>query len=98
MKMENMTRQASNSNNATPLPFRYQFAAVAVSGISEIFGDVRDTGHMSTTTAKNVETNPLDVVKTQIQLQHGKIMDDGGYNGVSDCFRNIFGMKESQEY
>jgi hypothetical protein len=31
-----MTTQTSNTNNAKPLPFRYQFAAGAVAGISEI--------------------------------------------------------------
>jgi solute carrier family 25 2-oxodicarboxylate transporter 21 len=32
---------------------------------------------------------PLDVVKTRIQLQHGKVVGGEGYNGVLDCFRKI---------
>ncbi|KAH7124132.1 mitochondrial 2-oxodicarboxylate carrier protein-like protein [Dendryphion nanum] len=32
---------------------------------------------------------PLDVVKTRIQLQHGKATDGQGYTGVIDCFRKI---------
>ncbi|KAH7345888.1 mitochondrial 2-oxodicarboxylate carrier protein-like protein [Pyrenochaeta sp. MPI-SDFR-AT-0127] len=54
------------------LPFRYQFAAGAVAGISEI-----------------LVMYPLDVVKTRIQLQHGRVTGGEGYNGVLDCFRKI---------
>jgi hypothetical protein len=36
VKIRDMTTQTSNNNNANPLPFRYQFAAGAVAGISEI--------------------------------------------------------------
>ncbi|KAF1911637.1 mitochondrial 2-oxodicarboxylate carrier protein-like protein [Ampelomyces quisqualis] len=32
---------------------------------------------------------PLDVVKTRIQLQHGKVTGAEGYSGVLDCFRKI---------
>ncbi|KAF2270525.1 mitochondrial 2-oxodicarboxylate carrier protein-like protein [Lojkania enalia] len=32
---------------------------------------------------------PLDVVKTRIQLQHGKAVDGQGYTGVLDCFQKI---------
>lgn len=39
--------------------------------------------------AKSVDRYPLDVVKTRIQLQHGKVVDGEGYNGVLDCFRKI---------
>jgi solute carrier family 25 2-oxodicarboxylate transporter 21 len=40
--------------------------------------------------AKNVARYPLDVVKTRIQLQHGKaISSSEGYTGVIDCFRKI---------
>ncbi|KAG9188138.1 hypothetical protein G6011_02061 [Alternaria panax] len=63
---------ARTNNNATSQPFRYQFAAGAVAGISEI-----------------LVMYPLDVVKTRIQLQHGKVVDGEGYNGVLDCFRKI---------
>jgi solute carrier family 25 2-oxodicarboxylate transporter 21 len=36
---------------------------------------------------KNIDRYPLDVVKTRIQLQHGKVIDGEGYNGVLDCFK-----------
>lgn len=39
--------------------------------------------------AKSVERYPLDVVKTRIQLQHGKVTASEGYTGVLDCFRKI---------
>ena len=39
--------------------------------------------------AKSVARYPLDVVKTRIQLQHGKAVDGQGYTGVIDCFRKI---------
>ncbi|KAF2847580.1 mitochondrial 2-oxodicarboxylate carrier protein-like protein [Plenodomus tracheiphilus IPT5] len=55
-----------------PLPFRYQFAAGAVAGVSEI-----------------LLMYPLDVVKTRIQLQHGKVVEGEGYTGVLDCFKKI---------
>lgn len=38
---------------------------------------------------KNIDRYPLDVVKTRIQLQHGKVIDGEGYNGVLDCFKKI---------
>jgi solute carrier family 25 2-oxodicarboxylate transporter 21 len=44
---------------------------------------------MSGRSAENVDRYPLDVVKTRIQLQHGKVIDGEGYNGVLDCFRKI---------
>ena len=39
--------------------------------------------------AKSVARYPLDVVKTRIQLQHGKAINGQGYTGVIDCFRKI---------
>jgi hypothetical protein len=39
--------------------------------------------------AENVGRYPLDVVKTRIQLQHGKVVGTEGYTGVLDCFRKI---------
>ncbi|PSN62981.1 mitochondrial 2-oxodicarboxylate carrier protein-like protein [Corynespora cassiicola Philippines] len=62
----------SEQKVARILPFRYQFAAGAVAGISEI-----------------LVMYPLDVVKTRIQLQHGRSSDGRGYNGVVNCFRKI---------
>jgi len=32
---------------------------------------------------------PLDVVKTRVQLQTGKVTGEEGYNGMLDCFRKI---------
>ncbi|KAH8732623.1 mitochondrial 2-oxodicarboxylate carrier protein-like protein [Phaeosphaeriaceae sp. PMI808] len=58
--------------NVKTVPFRYQFIAGAVAGISEV-------GLLY----------PLDVVKTRIQLQHGKVVGNQGYSGVVDCFRQI---------
>jgi solute carrier family 25 2-oxodicarboxylate transporter 21 len=31
----------------------------------------------------------LDVVKTRVQLQTGKVAGEEGYNGMVDCFRKI---------
>ncbi|KAF2467458.1 mitochondrial 2-oxodicarboxylate carrier protein-like protein [Lindgomyces ingoldianus] len=69
---ETQVPTVAKEEKAKPLPFRYQFAAGAVAGISEI-----------------VARYPLDVVKTRIQLQHGKSIDGHGYSGVLDCFRKI---------
>ncbi|KAJ4371984.1 hypothetical protein N0V83_003757 [Neocucurbitaria cava] len=69
-----MTGKNDRVKKDTPqvLPFRYQFAAGAVAGISEI-----------------LVMYPLDVVKTRIQLQHGRVAGGEGYTGVMDCFRKI---------
>jgi hypothetical protein len=98
--------EGARSANVKTLPFRYQFSAGAIAGISEVSNaclekyieplanDMPDIGYVShgllvRHVADGEHRYPLDVVKTRIQLQHGKSTGTEGYDGVLDCFRKI---------